>query len=305
MSVNNAKSHDPADHSDDPILQHTTQQCTRALVFDGTNVDTATQVGACLFWTAVTVAGARNLVKDDLLALLGIQDIQSLKNVLVSAFQFVVWGRKTLQDNTIPVFSRRCVIACLKVTAWTAISLLSYCPIGRLAFGRALRRRTIKAVTQDGGVSGNAFMRFVFSMYSMASSPQGILCLSSAVLLPRAQQALYSNQQASNGILRRTASTIFTLFRVAMTVTSGVAAYTQANPNHLIPSNPWLPEPVNMDYLRLSSISPQAAVSSPIGVLICNLGTTPSPKPNDVASFLQEFLMDPRVVEVQLHIIAC
>ena len=62
-----------------------------------------------------------------------------------------------------------------------------------------------------------------------------------------------------------------------------------------------------MEYLRHNTLAHNHAAasdaaapvpSSPIGVLVCNLGTTPTPKPKDVAEFLREFLMDPRVVEV-------
>ena len=66
---------------------------------------------------------------------------------------------------------------------------------------------------------------------------------------------------------------------------------TAIYPGHLSPSNPWRAEPS-------FALARPPLVDDKVGVLICNLGTTVSPKPRDVARFLKEFLSDPRVVEI-------
>ncbi|EGD74306.1 ferrochelatase [Salpingoeca rosetta] len=294
-------------------FQHRTEECERAVSFDTARVDGATQLGAAVFWAAVTSgAGYRLLAHDEqgqgLLALLGLQDAAQLGSAVHEAVGFLVWGTSALQRNQVPALSLRFVRVAVKAAAWLALTAMSYCPVGRLVFGRPLRRLAITCAQQGSAAHAGAMARFARAFAAMATSKQGLLALLNAAILPMLQRAL-RGAGTDTGLLRGVLGTVVTSLRVILTVTSAVATYTQLRPAHLVPSNPWEAEPAHMEYLRKTAlatvhehgddgIDENTPAGGPIGVLVCNLGTTPTPRATDVAQFLKEFLMDPRVVEV-------
>ena len=301
--------------------QHETERCERAISMDDTRVDAPTKLGASLFWVAVSSKSAWSLVNSGdatagLLHLLGLQDTPKAANTIAQALQVLLNGKALLsaaahKHEALPLASIRAIKVALKAAAWILLAGLSYCPLGRLAFARPLRRLTIKlAAAYQPRARSDGLAQALHAFTAMAKSKHGLLALANALLLPGLQKLLALSQSRRTGpraALASLLSTLVTSLRVILTVTSCTAAYTQLRPSHLIPSNPWKGEPAGMEYLRHNTLAHNHAAasdaaapvpSSPIGVLVCNLGTTPTPKPKDVAEFLREFLMDPRVVEV-------
>eukprot|EP00045_Choanoeca_perplexa_P011206 m.117648 g.117648 ORF g.117648 m.117648 type:complete len:577 (+) comp15548_c0_seq3:939-2669(+) len=255
------------------LALHETEPCLRAQEMDSGQVPAPMKAASAAFWGILTAIAAKDLVTRyrslpaDLLA--------ALTNVGVTAFT---------GDRTAIVAS---IVQVMSLSSTIVLALLSYCPVGRLAFGRPLRRAAVRLAHKLQRADATKLATIVATLRKLIRSPQGALGLVNALILPALERTVASATFPLAGVLRN----VLAGLRLMLTTVSGVALATALHPGHLIPSNPWRPEP------SFAQAQPPL-VGNPVGVLICNLGTTVSPKPKDVASFLKEFLSDPRVVEI-------
>jgi ferrochelatase len=187
-----------------------------------------------------------------------------------------------------PLASLRFVAFLAKSGALALLLGLSYCPFGRLTMGRRLLAARKEAAAAHR--SGRATLLRALLKAVVAPAPLAVVAAINAFVLPLVSRALAAREHSS--AFARALLALVSLLRGSLTVATTVAALTFVQPTHFTPSDPWIPE------LRPHQARPHTASSRPVGVLVCNLGTVSSPHPRDVATFLSEFLMDRRVVEI-------
>jgi hypothetical protein len=225
------------------------------------------------FWGVLTAIAAKDMVKRYH------KLPSSLVTALISLSTSALHG-----DRTAIVAS---IVNVLTLSSTVLLALLSYCPVGRLAFGRPLRRAAVRLAHKLQQAEASTLTTIVTTLRKLLRSPQGALGLINVLLLPVLERTVASATFPMAGLLRN----VLAGLRLTLATVSGVAFATSMHPGHLVPSNPWRAEPS-------FALAQPPLVGDKVGVLICNLGTTVSPKPKDVALFLKEFLSDPRVVEI-------
>eukprot|EP00055_Hartaetosiga_balthica_P001729 m.138670 g.138670 ORF g.138670 m.138670 type:complete len:602 (-) comp15997_c0_seq1:90-1895(-) len=287
-----------------------TEPCTRSREVDEVEFVLPVKVGATLFWSVVSAQSVRSLFP--LTRFFGLEDgLLVLAHALKSASHLFFGGAGLGSTTGIPLASKRGLLFLGKLLGWGTVLLLSYCPIGRLAFATPLKMLLVKlqkklvvhgtpdSVSRSSStatIASEAISSFRV-IVSMAKMPQGALCLANAVLFPMLRSLLSSaatQQQVGYplGTIFKLLGSIVSVLQASLTVVSLTCTYTQLFPRHLIPSNPWKSLQADTHY-KLAPVSHRK-----VGVLICNLGTPTSPAPNDVAAFLKPFLSDRRVVEI-------
>jgi hypothetical protein len=299
-----------------------TQPCERALSSDKGLVAPAVTAGSSAYFALVTALAARTLQREGLLATLNLKGLPELLALATRSLTLLATGTDPgggvsfSPSSAAGLLSRKQALLILRAGGAVLLVLLSYCPLGRLAFARPLRRRAValtqRLLDQRQATLGLRLTPMFKALLATARSPQGVLAIVNVLLLPLLARGLRTASVSGSpsgpggravAAAARTGGILVTGLRVALTVCSGVAAYTLLRPQHLIPTNPWLPEPA----AAAGGVAEGEVALRPdgksgrVGVLLCNLGTTASPKPGDVRRFLRPFLSDPRVVEVRLY----
>lgn len=268
------------------LTAHETEPCLRAQEMDEGQVSSSVQVAAVSFWSTMFLLSLRQLLKQP--ELFGVVDLQSIKQILASLAnsKLNTLPKELLQTlRSLPQLK-----SLLRGILGVSLALLSYCPIGRLAFGRPLRRQLVRLTSHLKDFSGAT--KLVELALQITGSRQATLALLNTLLLPMLISRLRKRAVSSSSWLAgRLASTLASLHGI-LTVGSGVALYSILRPKHLVPTNPWKKEP------SFHLAHPFQSESKRIGVLFCNLGSTKTPQPADVEVFLREFLSDARVVEI-------
>lgn len=289
-----------------------TQPCERALSSDKGLVAPAVTAGGSAYFALVTALAARTLQREGLLATLNLKGLPELLALATRSLTLLATGADpggVSSSSAAGLLSRKQALLILRAGGAVLLVLLSYCPLGRLAFARPLRRRAValtqRLLDQRHATLGLRLTPTFKALLATARSPQGVLAIANVLLLPLLARGLrtasVSGTPRAVAAAARTGSILVTGLRVALTVCSGVAAYTLLRPQHLIPTNPWLPEPAAAaGGVAEGQVALRPDGKGRVGVLLCNLGTTASPKPGDVRRFLRPFLSDPRVVEVRL-----
>lgn len=295
-----------------------TEPCRRAIESDSAPVPPAVTLGASSYFALATALSARSLLRTDggLLALLNLQGLPAVTALVRDALVYAATGQQPSPREHGGLLTAASAGAVLRAAAAVLLALLSYCPLGRLAFARPLRRLAVRlahvSARGDTTDTGGRIWVALTAALRAVRSPQGVLVASNVLVLPALARALVLVQRRAAaaadgsrggarlvGAAARTLGIAVTGLRVALTVCSGVATYTLLRPQHLIPTNPWLSEPGAA--AGSVALRPDDPRGQRVGVLLCNLGTTASPRPQDVRRFLRPFLSDPRVVEVRLR----
>lgn len=309
-----------APHQHQPPVGRYTQPCRRAISFDTGLPDPAVRLGAASVFASAAGLWLRHLLRTD-------TTVHTLRQLLTAS-----GGRNW----------RSLLLALLRAAGLLLAAMLGYCPLGRLALGRPLRRRMQQLISRLQQPPQARSPRQALSVFGTAilhalRSPAGLAVTVALAGLPRVLQVLQRLPSASvaASVGRVLLETIGTMLASA----SATAALSLARPQHLVPSNPWRPEPAGAPVRRLDHVTysqPHGGDASPaslngngfgvvnnqqdsqqghergrplpmgpVGVLVCNLGTTMSPEPHHVRDFLEPFLSDPRVVEVGIVWILC
>ena len=275
------------------LATHSTAPCLRALAMDTARVRPALAAALAFSWALATGSALSSLVRDRA-ALATAFHLPSLARVLRALVALVLRLMAPGSTQTAAPFSevKLLLAAVLKAAALVAWVLLSYCPLGRLGFGRPLRRLYI-SLSQPAVGLGEALRQLL-------ATTQVQLALANVLLLPPLHRLLLGAGHALPAAVGRPLAVAVAALRLTLTTTSALALYTALRPQHLEPSNPWRAEPDFARFHPAAQATEQTASGqrARVGVLVCNLGTPPSPRAEDVARFLREFLSDPRVVEI-------
>eukprot|EP00730_Choanoeca_flexa_P017321 TRINITY_DN8325_c0_g2_i1.p1 TRINITY_DN8325_c0_g2~~TRINITY_DN8325_c0_g2_i1.p1 ORF type:complete len:577 (+),score=108.31 TRINITY_DN8325_c0_g2_i1:140-1870(+) len=256
------------------LQHHETEPCLRAQEMDFGRVPLEMKIATTSFWSVLTALAVKNAVNR----------YSTLPSDIVGELTSLALHIRSINRSAIVGSTLRLIAHGSTIV----LALLSYCPVGRLAFGRPLRRMYVRLAAKLRAKDTSQLMVVVSSLVKLVTSRQGILGLINVLVLPSLIKVLSSARFPGAGALRNIVSGL----QLLLTTTSATALLTAVCPSHIVPSNPWRDEP------DFELAEPELAETGKIGVLVCNLGTTPTPKPNDVAAFLREFLSDPRVVEI-------
>lgn len=240
------------------LAHHRTAPCLRATELDHGTLLRPVRLASRAYWALATA-----------LAWHGLRDEpQRLMELGATAYRALMIGAWDMAAGAV-----------LRLGGTTLLLALGYCPLGRLAFARPLRRfyvRLSRQLETKTCAIGQVFRSLAMSVISR----QGLMSVSAATLLPLLQAALPHGQGLVWGLR---------LLLASMTTTAFI---TVLWPSHIVPGNPFRPEP------HFALAHPRHPAGQRIGVLVAHLGTTTSPAPRDVGRFLSEFLSDRRVVEI-------